>query len=95
MGLLRKRAEDALDGCAELSAFRRGGIKSFLSGLSDDQLLAMRIRDDASGDEIAGFLDREEKSGEDGLSDPVGPIMNTIHFAASPPTNVHESLERL
>ena len=74
MGLLRERAVEALDGCAELSPFRRGGIKSFLSGLSDDQLLAMRVRDDASGDEIAGFLDREEKSGEDGLGDPVGPI---------------------
>ena len=61
MGLKRKRAEDALDGCAELGGFRRGAIKSFLSALSDDELTRMRIGDGASNDEIAGFLDGEEK----------------------------------
>ena len=65
MGLSRERAEEALDGCAELGDFRRGAIKSCLSALSDDKLLSMRIDDGASHDEIAGFLDREENmSGE-------------------------------
>ena len=61
MGLTRDRAESAVDGCTELSEFRQGALQSFLSTLSDVQLRAMRIRDDASGDHIAGFLDREEK----------------------------------
>ena len=65
MGLSRDRAESALDGCADLGGFRRGALRSFLSALSDDQLIAMRIGDSASDDEIAGFLDRDEKiSGE-------------------------------
>ena len=61
MGLSRDRVESALDGCTELSEFRRGALQSFLSTLSDVKLDAMRIRDDASSDQIAGFLDREEK----------------------------------
>ena len=65
MGLSRDRAESALDASAELSDFRRGALQSFLSALLDDKLAAMRIVDNASDDQIAGFLDREEKmSGE-------------------------------
>ena len=61
MGLSRDRAESALGGCADLGGFRRGALRSFLSELSDVELIAMRIGDCASDDEIAGFLDREEK----------------------------------
>ena len=61
MGLSRDRAESALGGCADLGGFRRGALRSFLSELSDVELIAMRIGDSASDDEIAGFLDREEK----------------------------------
>ena len=61
MGLSRNRAEAALDGCAELGGFRRGALRSFLYALSDDELMAMQIGDSSSNDEIAGYLDREEK----------------------------------
>ena len=65
MALTRDRAESALGGCADLSDFRRGALRSFLSSLSDNELIAMRIGDGASNDEIAGYLDGEEKrSGE-------------------------------
>ena len=50
-----------MDGCAALGAFRRGVIKSFMFTLSDDELLGMRIGGDADKDEIAGYLDGEEK----------------------------------
>ena len=68
MGLSRERAEAALDGCVELGGFCRGALQSFLSALSDDELLAMRIGDHASNDVIAGFLDREEKRSGDMIS---------------------------
>ena len=65
MVLSRDRAASALGGCADLSDFRRGALRSFLSSLSDNELIAMRIGDGASNDEIAGYLDGEEKrSGE-------------------------------
>ena len=68
MGLSRERAEAALVGCMALSDFRRGALRGFLSALSDDELIAMRIGDSASNEEIAGFLDREEKRSGDMIS---------------------------
>ena len=64
MGLSRDRTESALKGCVELSKFRRGALRSFLSTLSDDALMAMRMEDGADDDEIVGFLDMEERSGK-------------------------------
>ena len=68
MGLSRERAGSALKCCAKLCDFRRGALKSFLNALSDDELMAMRIVDSASEDEIAGFLDGEEKRSGDLLA---------------------------
>ena len=66
MGLSRERAKAALNGCTKLKDFRRGGSKSFLSRLSDAELMAMPIGDGDSSDDSAGFLDRGERmtSGE-------------------------------
>ena len=67
MGLSQKRATEALNDCTELSDFRRGTLRSFLSWLTYDQLVAMQIDDSASHDEIVGFLDYEEKHGGDSI----------------------------
>ena len=58
----------ALEGCTEPIGYRRGALLSFLSALSDEELMAMRIKDSASNDEIAGFLDREEMRSGDMIS---------------------------
>ena len=68
MGLSRERAKAALGGCAELGGFRRGALQSFLSALSDEELKAMQIEESSSVDEIAGFLDGEEKRSGDMIS---------------------------
>ena len=67
MGISRTRAEAALSDCTELSVFRRGALQNFLDALSDDELIAMRIGENASHDVIAGFLDMLEKRSGDGI----------------------------
>ena len=79
MRLTRERAVEALDGCAALGPFRRGAIKSFLFALSDDELLGMRIGGDADKDEIAGYLDGEEKRSGAMMVSIVRPLRGWIH----------------
>ena len=64
MGISRERASSALDGCSEITNYRRGILRSFLARLTDVQLRAMQIDDNACHDEIVGFLDNEANLGD-------------------------------
>ena len=91
MFLSRDRAELALKRCTLLDDFRRGALRSFLSELSDDELKAMRIEDSDSNDEIAGFLNRKEKTSGDMILVHAYPCNSPMHLRVTPCT-IHAPL---
>ena len=70
MSLSKERAVEALNGCLELNAYRRGVLKNFLCSLTENDLAAAALVagiNTTSDDEIAGFLDDYSARGVIGL----------------------------